>query len=241
MARAVRWWVVTATVACVGVAIVYLPPRGEPAHKSLFAQFETPTPYRLRVQELATKWRAATVELQLLAYREQLRPELEHRRALDIAPPAVLFVGRDTLSQPARNLVAAALDTVWTRLRLGVTKISVGVVIQVGRPLVEPLGPSGAEGWTQTYLLPDSTDRTTCIALLPLSTIWGAGRSLVEPHPAFNATLVSFLQTASDRVRITRRSAPRAARSPVGWEPGGSISRSTPGGIALPETDHSIG
>jgi len=194
MARAVRWWVVTATVACVGVAIVYLPPRGEPAHKSLLAQFEAPTPYRLRVQALAAKWRAATLELQLLAYRERLRPELERRRARDIATPAVLFVGHDTLSQPARDLVAAALDTVWSRLRLGVTKISVGVVIQVGRPLVEPLGPSGAEGWTQTYLLPDSTDRTTCIALLPLSTIWGAGRSLVEPHPAFNATLVSFLQ-----------------------------------------------
>jgi len=195
MARVVRWWVVTALAACVGVAIVYLPPRGEPVHtSSLFAQFETPTPYRLRVQALAAKWRAATLELQLLEYRERLRPELERRRALDIATPPVLFVGRDTLSQSARSLVTAALDTVWTRLRLGVTKISVGVAIQVGRPSVEPLGPMGAGGWTQTYFLPDSTDRTTCIALLPLSTIWGEGRSLGGPHPTYNAALVSFLQ-----------------------------------------------
>jgi hypothetical protein len=170
-----RWWVVTALVACVGVAIVYLPPRGEPVYGSLFAQFETPTPYRRRVQELAAKWRAATLELQLLEYRERLRPELERRRALDIATPPVLFVGRDTLSQPARSLVTAALDTIWTRLRLGVTKISIGVAIQVGHPSVEPLGPMGAGDWTQTYLLPDSTDRTTCIALLPLSTIWAWG------------------------------------------------------------------
>jgi hypothetical protein len=52
----------------------------------------------------------------------------------------------------------------------------------------------GVGGWTQTYLLPDSTDRTSCIVLLPLSTTWGMGRSLGEPHPAFNAALVSFLQ-----------------------------------------------
>ena len=194
MARAVRWWVVAALVACVGVAIVYLPPRGEPVHESsLFTRFETPTPYRLRVQQLAAKWRATTLELRLLAFRERLRPELERRRARDIATPAVLFVGFDTLSQPARDLVAAALDTVWSRLRLGVTKISVGVVIQVGRPSGSTNAPMGAQG-AQTYLLPDSTDRTSCIALLPLSTAWGVGRSLGEPHPTYNAALVSFLQ-----------------------------------------------
>jgi hypothetical protein len=187
--------VVAALVACVGVAILYLPPRGEPVHKSsLFARFETPTPYRRRVQELAAKWRAATLELRLLEYRERLRPELERRRALDIATPAVLFVGYDTLSQPARDLVTAALDTVWTRLRLGVTKISVGVAIQVARPNGSIDGPMGVEGWTQTYLLPDSTDRTSCIAMLTLSPAWGVGRSLGEPHPTYNAALVSFLQ-----------------------------------------------
>jgi hypothetical protein len=93
VARAVGWWVTAALVACVGVGIVYLPPRSEPLRRARFQRLDPPTPYQLRAQELAASWRTTALELQLLAYRERLRPEMIRRRGLEVAGPALLFEG----------------------------------------------------------------------------------------------------------------------------------------------------
>lgn len=195
MARSVRWWVVAAIVACVAVGFVYLPPRPEPLIGVRFQSLDAPSPYRLRAQELAARWRTTALELQLLAARDRLHAEIVRRRTLELPGPALSFEGPDTLAPVARELVRAQLDSVWAGMGLGVTKTSVGVVLQVGRTIGRPDEPSGYEGLTrEAYLLPDSVDRTTCTVLLSLPTTWGPGKELAQPYPAATEALTGFLR-----------------------------------------------
>jgi hypothetical protein len=180
-----------ALVACLGVSIVYLPPRPEPLVGARFQQLDPATPYQLRVQELAASWRKTALELRLLAYRDRLRPEMIRRRALEMPAPVLLFQGPDTLAAGARDLVRARLDSVWTGMGLAVTKVSVGVVLWVGRTAARADEPARNEA--QAYLLPDSIDRTSCIVLLPLDTMWGPGRSL-RTTPAATQDLTDYLK-----------------------------------------------
>ncbi len=182
-------------VACVAVGFVYLPPRPEPLIGTRFQSLDAPSPYRLRVQELAARWRSTALELQLLAARDRLHPEMVRRRALELPGPALLFEGPDTLASAARELVRARLDSVWAGLGLGITKISVGVVLRVGRPIGRPDEPSWNGGFTQeAYLLPDSIDRTSCIVLLALSTTWNPGILLAQTPPSATEALTGFLK-----------------------------------------------
>lgn len=183
-----------ALAACLGVGVVYLPPHGEPLRRVRFQPFDPPTPYQLRVQELAARWRTTALELQLLAYREQLRPETSQRRALDLAGPTLLFVGPDSLGPDARDLVRASLDSVWAEMGLGVTKIAVGVVLQVGRIAARTNEPAWDGSRREAYLLPDSVDRISCIVLLSLGTTWGPGKSLALARPTATEALTGFLQ-----------------------------------------------
>ncbi len=193
MAHRLTWWILAPLGACGIVALAYLPPRSLPVlsqrYFRVFQTVEPPTPYRRRVQDLANRYRGVSFELAMREYREQLRPELERRRALDIPGPALYFAGPDSLSDSARGLVRAMLDTVWSQLGLGVTKISVGVVVSVvfGRPTESPgspaLRPTGG-----VLLLPDSSDRTTCLAFHPII-YWGRPGPLSVSHPAASALL----------------------------------------------------
>ena len=196
MARQLRWWVIAPLGACLVIAIAYLPPRAMPLLGQrffrVFQTFEPPTPYRLRVQELASRYRATSFELTMREYGARMRPELERHRTLEIPAPVVFFSG-DSLSDSARGLVRAVLDTAWSRLGLGVSKISVGVVVNVvfGRPA---RGDSPAHmPAAAAFLLPDSTDRTTCMAYVPI-TYWGRPGVLMMPHPTPTATLTELLR-----------------------------------------------
>lgn len=159
MARQLRRWIGAALLVCAVVGYVYLPPRASP----LFARrypLLGPTPYRLRVQQLADDWRTTALELRLLRYRERLRPELGRRTARDVPGPALLFDWPDA-PDSVRLQVGASLDAEWKRLGLGVSKVSVGIVVA---PASQPApGLPREETATTAYLLPDSTDRSTCI------------------------------------------------------------------------------
>lgn len=186
MARQLRWWIVAPLGACLVIAIGYLPPRAMPLLGQrffrVFQSFAPPTPYRLRVQELAQRYRLTSFELTMREYGEVLRPELQRRRTHEIPGPAVLFAG-DSLSDSARGLVRAVLDRVWSQLGLGASKISVGVVVRVvfDRP---PGGESPAHmPAADAFLLPDSTNRATCLAYVPII-YWGRPGLLEQTHPA---------------------------------------------------------
>lgn len=165
MARELRWWVAAALLGCAVLGFVYLPPRAAPLLWRRFHEPPPPTPYRLRVQELAAAWRESALELRLLEYRERLRPELERRRALELPGPVVIVEWPDAGSEDLRRYVATALDTAWGRLGLGAPKISVGVVAAFGAPNPDRGQPSMPRSMT-VYLLPDSSDRSTCLVFL---------------------------------------------------------------------------
>ncbi|HEY3279962.1 MAG TPA: hypothetical protein VGJ83_05570 [Gemmatimonadales bacterium] len=157
-----RLWLLAPLVACAAVALAYLPPRGvrDRGDRGWFGpRAPTPTAARQRAQALAGEWRAAQAAVRLA----------ESRGRLPVAPaegPALLFVGPDSVPVAPRRRVAAALDSAWHQLGLGETKISVGVVLQF-RPGADRPGAPSERGGGVAYLLPDSTDRTACVVLLP--------------------------------------------------------------------------
>lgn len=197
MARQLRWWVLAALGACAVIAIAYLPPRAMPLLGQrffrVFQTFEPPTPYRLRVQELASRYRLTAFELAMREYGEAMRPELERRRALEIPGPVVYFPGPDTLSDSSRELVRALLDTAWAQLGLGVSKVSVGVAV----PVVFDRPPGGESPnhmpAADAFLLPDSSDRATCLAFVPII-YWGRPGVLKQTRPTPNKELAEYLR-----------------------------------------------
>jgi len=197
MARQLRWWIVAPLGACLGIAIAYLPPRPLPLLGQrffrVFQTFEPPTPYRLRVQELAQRYRITSFELTMREYGEAMRSELERRRALELPGPTVYFAGPDSLSDSAHTLVRALLDTAWSQLGLGTSKIAVGVVVRAvfDRP---PGGESPAHmPAANAFLLPDSTNRATCLAYVPII-YWGRPGVLRQIHPAPSKELAELLR-----------------------------------------------
>jgi hypothetical protein len=171
MARDVKRWVVFALVACGVIGIAFLPPRGgvRPPRMRFFA-LPDQTPARLRAQTLAAEWRAVDGAARLLEQRTRIRvtPSRpgDRRRG-----PTILFTGADSIPPSAMLLVTAAMDSVWVKLGLEETKIRVVVVIELARRV--PAGSGSAptqEG--QMYLEPDSTARTTCVALVPAGRYW---------------------------------------------------------------------
>jgi hypothetical protein len=196
MARQLRWWIAAPLGACLVIAIAYLPPRPMPLLGQrffrVFQTFEPPTPYRLRVQDLAQRYRLTSFELTMREYGDSLRPELERRRTLEIRGPAVYFTG-DALSDSARGLVRAVLDAEWSHLGLDVSKISVGVVVDLvfNRPrrTEPPLHMPQADA----FLLPDSSHRAACLAYVPIIYGWRPGL-LTHAQPGPSKELAELLR-----------------------------------------------
>jgi len=163
MARQLRWWIAAELLLCGALALVYLPPRKTPLLGRRVRQFEE-APYRVRVQDLAQSWREAALELRLLGYSERMKPELLRRRQLDLPGPALLIDWPEPPSDATRRFLTTALDSAWVQLGLGVSKVSVVVVLaeSPSRRTAEPLAPQSA----QAFLLPDSSNRSTCLVFL---------------------------------------------------------------------------
>lgn len=163
----VKRWAVAAALACVVLAFVYLPPRGSTARSSeiFMAQYPRGTAARLRAQGLAEEWRAADGALQLY----------EQRRALQAAvatqSPLVTFSEPARVRRDAAVAADSAMRRAWRQLRLGETKVRVALVVELERTATRADGPLNETG-VAAYLAPDSTDRTTCLAFLPVGRYW---------------------------------------------------------------------
>ncbi|PYP52700.1 MAG: hypothetical protein DMD45_03360 [Gemmatimonadetes bacterium] len=168
MARELKRWLAAALAAWGVIVIGYVPPRGVAPVATARPRPPQPTAARLRAQALAEAWRDADLALRLARYRRQLEPELARRREADQAGPAVVVEAPDSLAAYAGEVVRSALDTVWRELGLGVSKVGVGVVVDLWRTRPAGTGqtPKVVAG-SASHLLPDSTDRTTCVALIP--------------------------------------------------------------------------
>ena len=168
MARELKWWLAAALAACGVILIGYVAPwAAAPRAAARHGQLQ-PTAARLHEQVLANEWRKADLAVRLARYRIQLEPELARRRETDQPGPALIVEAPDSLAAYARDVVRPALDTVWRQLGLGVNKVGVGVVLDFWRTRSTgtdhtPKVVFGSPG----HLLPDSTDRTTCVALIP--------------------------------------------------------------------------
>lgn len=166
----VKRWAIATLGACLALAIAYLPPRGARSSRrsAVFtAQAPRGTPARLEAQALADQWRAADGAVRLLAQRQAFRAAVRRDSGVGSGRgPLVVFDEPARATPVAARIVDSAMVVAWQGLGLGETKVRVGVVIELAlaegvrdRPLYEQA--------TATYLAPDSTDRTTCIAFLP--------------------------------------------------------------------------
>jgi len=181
MARELRWWLAAVLLACGAIAVAYLPPHGAARGAGWGDAPIQQTPARLRAQALAFQWRAASLALRLPQYRARLQPELLRRRARDEPGPALLFEAPDSLPAFARETLSAVLDTVSRQLGLGVTKVSVGLVLDLRRNVSgNATETPSQDDVSPAYLFPDSSDRTTCVALIPA---WRWMRTLAVQPP----------------------------------------------------------
>lgn len=170
----VKRWVGAALVACLALALAYLPPRGGVEAKSSGTVFftgqpATGTPARRRAQALAEEWRGADASLQLLVARHRLQ---EIARAARVGSRSLVVVSESAGMVIATPVIAdSAARLAWRQLGLGETKVGVALVIQLqslARTRDQPLREAGVVA----YLAPDSTDRTTCIAVVNAGRYW---------------------------------------------------------------------
>jgi len=118
---------------------------------------------------VADAWRAVQAEVRLRESRGRLANDLDR---VDTAEGGarLLADGPDSVVSLVRPVLRAELDTVWRRLGLGATKVTVVVIVPLLVPTVRASGaaiPAEELGGGASYLLPDSTDRATCGVLLP--------------------------------------------------------------------------
>src|SRR5437764_319739 len=193
MARELRWWLAAVLLACGAVALAYLPPRGAGRKSRWRDEPFAQTPARLRAQALAFQWRGANMALRLPEYRKRLEPEFLRRRERDEPGPALLLEAPDSLPPFARERLRATLDTVSRQLGLGVTKVSVGLVVDLRRYVSAKAGETPSQDVeSPAYLFPDSSDRTTCVGLIPA---WRWTGTLAAQPPVRSQEVKDWLRT----------------------------------------------
>jgi hypothetical protein len=169
MARGIVPWVGAAVACSLLVGAVYLPPRGMPKWawgSRYYAPSESPQ--RLRARQLAAEWQRANAALLGARYHEWVGPALVDRRNRGAAGPLLSIEADDSIRAWAQPVMQKALDSAWASLGLGVSKVSVGVLAgqrRPGRDNGTPAGPVESR-YGVTYLLPDSSDRSTCLVVL---------------------------------------------------------------------------
>jgi hypothetical protein len=166
-----RWpWALAAGAACLVLAIAYLPPRGATAsRRSSFFTAQSPrgTPARLRVQALADEWRVADGALRLLRVRHEIRTRM--RRGPGTGP-LIVYTDSTAVSPVSAGIIDSAMQKAWRDVGLGETKIRIAVVLALSR--MAGAGEPVPEQEEVAYLAPDSTDRTSCVALVPAGPYW---------------------------------------------------------------------
>lgn len=161
MARPITVWVAATLGVCAIVAVAYIPPRGSRASRRenrFYTQFAGATPARVRAQALAEEWRAAHQARRLLEGRTELQARLQRAPR---AGPMLLIAGSDSVAALLAARVGPKLDSAWHDLGLNETKISIGLLVD-SIPSSEAATP--LEASSITYLLPDTSNRTLCVA-----------------------------------------------------------------------------
>jgi hypothetical protein len=172
MATRLSWWLGGTALVCLLIALGYLPPRGLGSigrNMSLFSWWREPkvSEARLKAQKLEAQWREVNGQLQASRFRQEAEPELQARRARGEQGPLLVFAP-DSQLEKKRAVVKVALDSAWRQLDLHDAKVDILVAIPSSNTGNGADTPGLYLYGTRTYLLPDSTDRTTCIAVLPL-------------------------------------------------------------------------
>jgi hypothetical protein len=109
--------------------------------------------------------------------------------------PTVVLTGAPSIPPAAISLVSSALDSVWSGLGLEETKIGVLVVIELASPSADR-STSAPQQEAPMYLEPDSTDRATCVALVPAGRYWSRVM-LGEPmNPRWRGQFVRWLKAS---------------------------------------------
>jgi hypothetical protein len=194
MARGVTRWITLALAGCAAVAIAYLPPRGTPnsRFRDSFrvavqsSRIPQPTAARLRAQGLAEEWRGAHTAVRLREERRRMETLLAGMPN-DSGAPVLLITGWDSVPPSVQHVLAAALDSAWRQLGLGATKVRIGVVLELIGGVGVRAGTPRVEMGETAYLLPDSTDRATCVAMIPMGPYWTRilrGQQAVTPATA---------------------------------------------------------
>jgi hypothetical protein len=117
---------------------------------------------------LADEWRGADASLRLLRARRELQGLLREANA---GTSLVVVSDSADVAIATPSIADSAIHVAWRQLGVGETKVRVAVIIQLAvtsRVLDRPTIEEGIAA----YLAPDSTDRTTCIAVLPAGKYW---------------------------------------------------------------------
>jgi len=117
---------------------------------------------------VADEWRGADASLRLLRARRQLQQLVRQASA---GTSLIVVSESGDVWAAAPPIADSAIHVAWRRLGLGETKVRVAVVIQQAAQSQRHDRPA-AEGGLAVYLAPDSTDRTTCIAVVSLGSYW---------------------------------------------------------------------
>ena len=163
-------WVLVGLLGCLALALAYVPPRGAKSSGRAFFMAQSPrgTPARHRVQALADEWRGADASLRLLRARRELQGLLREAKA---GTSLVVVSESADVAIATPPIVDSAIHVAWPQLGLGETKVRVAVIIRLAATSPVHDRPTIEEG-IAAYLAPDSTDRTTCIAVLPAGSYW---------------------------------------------------------------------
>jgi hypothetical protein len=157
---------------CLALGVAYLPPRGAQSSERgsvIFFRVPRGTPARQRAQALADEWRGLERSLQLLHARRELRDVV--RAAGDRGNSLVVVSDTGGGTFAAVPIADSAVRVAWRQLGLGETKVSVALVIRWASLSPPPDRPPLEEG-IAGYLPPDSTDRTTCLAVVTAGRYW---------------------------------------------------------------------
>lgn len=163
MAPTVRLWFAVTGVICLGIAFIYLPPRGRRPDPLTRAPSVATTDARSRAQALAMQWRNAEARARLVEVRASWAATIDSQRN---AGPILLILGPDSIRGRVQGRLARELARVWNGLGLGQTKVAVVLVLDFSHRLNDE-GSAPAFRGSPAFLLPDSTDRATCVSLVP--------------------------------------------------------------------------
>lgn len=166
MARDLSRWVVLTLLAGVGMLVLRsgMSDRGS---SWLFPPRQLLTPARERALALAEDWRAAALRLRLHRYRSTVGAALAQRARAE-EPSVTFLLEADSVTRASyTHVLDFGLADAWKGMGLGVTKVSVGLVMITSEQLrTEARGDPVSLRNLSSFLLPDSLDRRVCVRMV---------------------------------------------------------------------------